>query len=399
MTISELIARRKAGFSLEQPFYTSDDILRLEFERIFSRRWLFAGPAMLIPNPGDYFLVSVLDESIIVVRGDDGVVRAHFNVCRHRGSHICLEPHGRVKQLVCPYHAWVYGLDGKLLSARLTPDDFEKANYNLDAVHVREEQGLLFICLAEQPRDSFDATAAAMREVFGPYDLPRAKIAKHIRYDVKANWKLLRENFWECYHCVPNHPEYCSKVPSAPAAGLPDKQRRNQQRAEQLHEKWRARGLTIASHYSGDDDPWWRCGNGGALEDGAVSNSLDGKPVAPVMGTLPDDYTGYAGMAMPQCFTLEASRDHVVVLRLLPTSPTATAVDIWWLVRGDAVEGRDYDPDNVAAMWKITAEQDWTICESSQAGVKSSRYRPGPYAPVEVGTETFVRWVVNQLRD
>jgi Rieske 2Fe-2S family protein len=362
MTIAELIERRKPGHSLEQPFYTSDEILRLEFERIFSQRWLFAGPAMLIPEPGDYILARILDESIIVVRGDDGNVRAHFNVCRHRGSHICLEQTGRVKQLVCPYHAWVYGLDGKLLSARLTPDDFCKDDYGLDPVHVREEQGLLFICLADEPRDSFDKPAAAMAEVFGPYNLPNAKIAKHVRYDVKANWKLLRENFWECYHCVPNHPEYCSKVPAAQAAGLPDKQRLNTQRAEQLQEKWRQQGVPIASHYSGDDDPWWRCGSDGALEQGAVSNSLDGGPVAPVMGTLPADFTGYMGMAMPQCFTLEGSRDHVVTLRLLPTS---TAVDIWWLVRGDAVEGRDYDPDTVAAMWKITAEQDWKICESS----------------------------------
>lgn len=398
--IDELIERRRPGYCLEQPFYSDWEILKLEFERIFSKRWLFAGPGHLIPNPGDYFLMPLLQESIIVVRGKDGKVHAHFNVCRHRGSHICLEPRGHVKQLVCPYHAWVFALDGKLLSARMMPDNFCKEENGLHSLLAREEQGLVFVCMSDPPRDSFDEVAAGMAKILGRHDLPHAKIAKYMRYDVKANWKLLRENFWECYHCVPNHPEYCSRVPSAAAYGLPDKLQQLADRAKELRAEWeKIEAPGIAGFVPSEDDPWARVGGGGILADDAESNSVDGKGVAPIMGTISPQYRGYVGMAMPHCFTLEGSRDHVVTLRLLPTSPTTTAVDMWWLVRGDAVEGRDYDPDNVAEMWKRTGEQDWRVCESNQAGVMSTRYRSAPYAPVENGTESFVRWVVNQLRD
>lgn len=396
-SIDQLIARRKPGYSLEQPFYTDPRILELEFDRIFSRRWLFACPAALIPGMGDYALVQVLRESIIIVRGDDGVVRGFFNVCRHRGSHICLEPRGSVKQLVCPYHAWVYDLHGRLKSARMTAEDFDLEANGLHPVHVREEQGLIFMCLADEPRDDFAPAAAGMADAFARHEIHRTKVASHERYDVKANWKLLRENFWECYHCVPNHPEYCSKVPSAAAYGIPHRQEELAAKGERQREQWDALGISSEAYYSGDLDPWFRCGGGGQLADGAVSNSIDGQAVAPLLGTLPEAYTGYIGMAMPQNFTLEGSRDHIVTLRLLPLDPLTTAVDIWWLVRDDAQQGRDYDPDQVAQMWKRTAEQDWTICEANQAGVLSSRYAPGQYTPVEEHTDRFVTWVLAQL--
>lgn len=162
LDIQQLIDRHVPGFALERDFYVHPDVLELEFERIFSRRWLFTCPAAAVKHAGDYLLVPLFQESTIVARSHDGVLRGFFNVCRHRGSHICTKPRGKVKSLVCPYYACVYDLDGKLISARLIKKDFDLDSHNLIPVHLREEQGLVFICLAVEPRDDFSPLADAV---------------------------------------------------------------------------------------------------------------------------------------------------------------------------------------------------------------------------------------------
>ncbi|MBM3459498.1 MAG: aromatic ring-hydroxylating dioxygenase subunit alpha [Armatimonadetes bacterium] len=387
--LTGLIARRKPGWSLEQPFYNHPEIHAADLERVFRRNWLFVGHANRIPNPGDYFLHQFDQDSLLFLRGDDGVVRGLFNMCRHRGSLVCLEAQGHVARLVCPYHQWVYDRDGALVGAASMPEGFERAEFGLAPFQVRVVEGLIFMCLAETP-PPFEEIETAIRGHLEPYELESAQICHTRTYQVRANWKLMEENFRECYHCPVGHPEYCSIV-------MPVGETREQIaafRAEQ-HERWARAGLSLLD-IGFQSENGFHCARY-PMRRGYVSESLDGGPVAPPMGRLTDPDAGILAIVMFPNFWFEASGDHAVSMRRTPLSPTMCEVEASWLVRGDAVVGRDFDVDRVTAFWRITGEQDWTLCENNQAGVNSSRYRPGPYATVERGPETFVQWYLGQL--
>ena len=149
---AQLIGQHKPGYSLAQPFYTDTDIFSLEWQHIWKKYWLFVGTTAEIPKPGDYFTYTASNDCIIIIRGDKGEVFAHYNTCRHRGSLICLEEKGHTPKLMCPYHQWVYGKDGKLLNARLMPDDFDKSNHGLHPVSLKVADGLIFISLSNDPQ-------------------------------------------------------------------------------------------------------------------------------------------------------------------------------------------------------------------------------------------------------
>ena len=147
---AELVSRQKSGWSLERPFYLDSAIFELDVERVWHRQWLFAGHANSLAKSGDYFLVEVGGESLILIRDQCDLIHALINSCRHRGSRVCIEPAGNKRSLVCPYHQWVYGHDGTLLSARLMGEDFDKSRFGLRRIHAREVEGLIFICFAAE---------------------------------------------------------------------------------------------------------------------------------------------------------------------------------------------------------------------------------------------------------
>jgi len=389
--IDDLIAARRAGWSLDQPFYTDPAVFERDLERVFRRYWLFAGHSAQIPHPGDYFTYAIGDDSVIVLRGDDGQARALYNTCRHRGSAICTEPSGHVKKLVCPYHQWVYERDGALAAARFMPEDFDKSGFGLHRAPLREVEGLIFLSLADDPPD-FDPVEQDYRPYLKPYGLTRAKICHRARYNLRTNWKLITENFRECYHCGGGHPEYCRAVIGASMKDSPEEM---QAVWKERTEHWQRLGLeTRAVHFTPDT---WHHVTRYPFRPGFVSESLDGKPVAPLMGDLTDRDAGVFAIVQYPNFWLEASSDYCWTMRTTPLAPTRTLVDLAWLVREDAVEGVDYEVERVIAFWKATGEQDWKLCEDNQAGVHSSRYRPGPYAPCESGVETFIQWYLKQM--
>lgn len=198
---------RTPGWSLPQEAYTDPAIFAADLERVFYAHWLFAGHTAELDAAGRYLVVAVGTEQVIVVRDSDGTVRAHHDVCAHRGSRVAPDRRGQVKAFVCPYHQWVYALDGTLRSARLMGDCFATASYRLAPVAVRETAGLVFVCLAESP-PSFDDFAAALEPRLGPHGLADARVVVRYSYRVAANWKTLVENNRECYHCAGSHPEF-----------------------------------------------------------------------------------------------------------------------------------------------------------------------------------------------
>ena len=204
--VLSLLAERRRGFSLPQAFYVDDELFEADLEAVFGTDWIFACNGCEIPKPGDYLTLEIGRNSVIVLRSRDGEVRAFHNTCRHRGSRICLTEKGRASRLVCPYHQWVYELDGRLLNARQMPEGFDKSGYGLKPARVEVVCGLVYVSIGDDP-----PSLARYRDAVTPYIAPhrpdRTKVAFEMTIIEEANWKLVIENNRECYHCAANHPE------------------------------------------------------------------------------------------------------------------------------------------------------------------------------------------------
>jgi phenylpropionate dioxygenase-like ring-hydroxylating dioxygenase large terminal subunit len=390
INVEQLLESYKPGWGLEQPFYTDATIFDLEWQHIWKKYWLFAGTAAEIPKPGDYFTYNAQNDSIIIIRGNKGEVYAHYNTCRHRGSLICLEEKGNAPKLICPYHQWVYDKDGALLKSRLMPDDFDRSAHGLHPVNVQVAEGLIFISFAQNPPD-FSEVIKDYAPFLAPYKISQAKVAFKKRYELNTNWKLVAENFRECYHCGPAHPEYCSAVIGANLRESVD---------EVLAERrvaWQSKGLAIDTVDFENDSFHFAIRY--PLRPGVLSYSLDGKSVATPMGDHKDFDAGVLGLVLYPGFWMDAVSDYMWTMRLMAVSPSKTIIDLTWLVDGKAKENIDYTPERLIEFWKITGEQDWELCENNFRGVESSHYQPGPYAPAELDVAKFVEWYLERLRE
>jgi Rieske 2Fe-2S family protein len=394
--LEALIRTRQPMRPLPRDFYVSADVFAADMDRIFSRTWLFAGYACWVPNPGDWFTYALGHDSIVFVRDERSKLRAYHNTCRHRGSAICRSEFGKSTRFVCPYHQWTYGLDGRLMMNTEEEFGVDRAKLSLHPVAMRDVEGLIFFCLADDP-PSFDAAAKDIGTRLRPHGFDRAKTAKAISYDVKANWKLVFENNRECYHCPANHPDYTRATYDV---GRTDPRRSAEIR--KLTEKANARfarlGLDTGDEFSNMTGAYWRA-NRTPMADGWVTQSLDGRPVAPLMGDLKENDAGTVRNIVYPNFWQHASDDHAVGTRITPVGPDLCKVDVYWLVHKDAVEGRDYTLDRLLPFWKDVSEQDWQICEDNQKGVRSSRYEPGPYSNIkETNVAHFVDWYLDELK-
>lgn len=389
LNLPSLLERHKPGWGLEQPFYTGQEIFDLEWQNIWKEYWLFAGTTAEIPKAGDYFTYQAHTDSIIIIRGDKGEVHAHYNSCRHRGSLICLDEKGNAPKLMCPYHQWVYNKDGSLFRARMMPDDFERSSFGLHSVHVRVVNGLIFVSLAPNPPD-FSGVARDYSPFLSPYKIDQAKVACKKRYDLRTNWKLIAENFRECYHCGVAHPEYCGAV-----IGANLRENAEEVTAERRVE-WQNKGLaTKAIDFEHDS---FHFAIRYPLRPGVLSYSLDGKAVARPMGDHKDFDAGVLGLVVYPNFWMDSVSDYMWTMRLTPVSPSRTMIDLTWLVDSEAVEGVDYTVERLTDFWRVTGEQDWKLCENNFKGIESSKYHPGPYAPVEKDVVKFIDWYLKRMR-
>lgn len=404
--IKERIASRRPEHGLPRPFYHEELLYRTEMEYIWRGGWLFAGHSCQIPNPGDYFLYDVGEDSVIIVRDDGGQVHALYNVCRHRGSLICEASEGHVKRFICPYHQWTYDRDGRLLLYRGMQDGLDKSELGLHRAHAREVEGMIFISLAPQPPD-FEAAAATIGPVARPQGLARAKVAKIMDFDVHANWKLVWENNRECYHCNVNHPQYIKA--NFDHYNTDDTIERVALHlnlvTERSEAKWAEMGLEVRAEtgmteFPDPENNIWYAANRTPLVDGYVSETMDGKQVAPLMGDYTDPDVGTMRARMLPNFWIHASCDHSVAVRLTPNGLDHTAIRMIWLVDEKAEEGKDYDLDTLLPFWLLTAEQDWAICVNQQRGVSSHAYTPGPLSTYkEYNLDRFLRWYLKQMEN
>ena len=273
-----LLAERRPYFSLPQPFYNDPEVFRMDLEAIFHKRWIFAGAECEIPNAGDYFTLAIGPTPLVVLRDQDGAIRAFFNTCRHRGSKICLADKGAVRRLVCPYHQWTYDLSGRLDASGRMHDDFDRGEYSLRPVHARAAGGTIYICLADEPPD-FDAYGASIEPFLAPHDLPDAKVAHRTQVIVKGNWKLVMENSRECFHCPARHHELMNFFLHDYNFEEPG----NDDVVSQFWQRCAALGL-VSEAREGDDFRVVRL----PLKKGALSSTMDGSSaVSRLLGTMP----------------------------------------------------------------------------------------------------------------
>ncbi len=393
--VHELLGRQPPGHALLQPFYTSPDIYRLDVERFLMRHWICAGHESSIPKPGDYFLFELDRESIIIVRGQDNVVRALVNVCRHRGSRICSQQTGHARNglLVCPYHAWAYNTDGRLRNARLMQEGFDVEAHGLDQIALRVIEGLIFVTFAETPLN-LSQVEETVRTSLGAYGWGSAKVIHQAIYPLNANWKLAVENQMECYHCAPAHPDY-TRLHSQARPGVCELTAAMEARTQGLGIRIPQRDQWALQARANEEADY--CARYAMWGD-AVTASEDGKAVAPLMGrfTAQDGGTTFV-YAGPVSFFLAYS-DYGAIFRYTPRSLDETELHVTWLVNGDAEEGVDYDVERVTWLWRVTAAADKQIIEQNHLGVSSRYYRPGPYAlPIENSSRRFAEWVLHDI--
>ncbi len=393
-TIDELIAGQKPGYALEQRFYTDPEIYDLEIERVVSRNWILAGHQSELPEPGDFKVLNVANESAIIVRGSDGQLRAFANVCRHRGSLVCLETEGHVKKFSCPYHGWMYDIDGNLTAARSMPSDFDKSEHGLNAVSLEIIHGLVFICFCDNPL-SVDNARRDLAEPMAIFDFENLKIAAHKSYDIAANWKLSIENYQECYHCATAHPEYAQMHTL-----MVEREKRERLQGHML-DKMDSCGIrNIEVDHADTDALPGELGyaySRTALFEGYLTGSKEGKPVAPLLG----DITNYDGGASDFSFGafsfLLAYSDYVVAYVFTPVDMNSSKCDIYWFVRGDAQAGKDYDVDQLTWLWDVTTEADKTIIANNSRGIHSRYYKPGPFSEMERLERRYIEWILQEL--
>lgn len=391
--LRRLLDERKPGFSLPQDFYLSPDIFALEMEAIFAADWIFACNGSEIARPGDFVTLEIGDNSVIVLRDRNGLIRAYHNTCRHRGSRLCNAEAGRVTRLTCPYHQWVYELDGRLLRARQMPEGFDTAPYGLAEVKVEVICGMVYLSLAEAPPD-LARFRAGVTPYIAPHHPQRTKVAHSATIIEEANWKLVIENNRECYHCVGNHPELLVTLVEFALPEDAAAQQSFQAVMDEATTKWDGLGLP---HRPADGGHEFRCIRL-PFNAGAQSFTMDGASgCRKLLGDFTDPALGSVRMFRVPNNWNHFLADHILHFRVLPLAPDRTAVRTTWLVHEDAVEGVDYDIERLTEVWSKTNDQDKILAENNHRGIRSRAYRPGPLAPSEFMLRNFAQWYAEKM--
>ncbi|WNG85530.1 aromatic ring-hydroxylating dioxygenase subunit alpha [Mycobacterium sp. ITM-2016-00317] len=358
-------------------YYTSAEVFAAEQEHIFEAMWFCAARSADLADPGRFKKVQVGRESVLLVRGRDGLLRAFLNVCRHRGAQLCVEGEGEVKRtLRCPYHSWTYALDGRLVAApnigTLTDGEgapIDRYRYGLVPVALTEWLGYAWVCLADTPPPFEDVMAETARTLGDPdavnrYGIGGLDVGHRVVYDVAANWKLIVENFMECYHCSTIHPELVGVLPEF------------------------ARGVAAQSNI----------GLGAQFGSGVAGFTVGGGAGFERLPGISDeqDRRYFAITVKPTVF-LNLVPDHVIFHRMYPVAPDRTVVECDWLYTGDVV-GSARDVSNSVELFHRVNLQDFEACERTQPAMSSRAYRDGGVlVPAEHHLAEFHSWVVSRL--
>jgi Rieske 2Fe-2S family protein len=371
------VARRELVESLiptlPGAFYVDPEIFEAEQRDVFSRQWICTVRSIELEEPGSFQTFDVGGESVIVTRDQEGRINAFLNVCRHRGSRICGEPAGSVRRTFqCPYHAWSYTLDGRLAGApNLTSfSDLDPAEFGLIKVDLREWLGYAWLCLADRLPSFEESVQRQVTERFGDaeaidrYGLDQLAVGRRIEYDVRANWKLIVENFMECYHCATLHPELVTVLPE------------------------------FKRGYATQD----KVGYGAEFGDGIKGFTFDGREgFEPLSGLAVDQDRRYYGMTVKPQAIINLAPDHAIFHRICPVAVDRTVVRCDWLFAPNVVDsGADLGPS--VELFHRVNQQDFRAVEACQPAMGSRAYADGGvFVPAEHHIADFHRWLREQL--
>src|SRR4029077_9638891 len=336
--------------SLPRKYFVSPDIFAREQSDILSKRWLLVGHQSQIPKPGDYFLAAIGGESVIVTRDQKSQVRGFYNVCRHRGTRLKEDACGHASAIQCPYHAWTYALDGRLIGAPHMDDvpGFDKADYSLHRVDLGLWDGFIFVNLEKNP-EPLEKWFWPLKGKFSHWNMSILQPAKRIDYDVRANWKLMFENYSECYHCPGVHPQL----------------------------------QKVSPYDSAENDLREGPFLGGFMKiNPGKSLTMSGNACAAFIGEIENLQQVFYYSIFPNML-LSLHPEYVMVHQLWPQSPERTLIVCDWLFHPDAFNRPDFEPNDAIEFWDMTNKQDWHVCELSQQGIASRAYEPGPYSSRE----------------
>jgi Rieske 2Fe-2S family protein len=358
--------------SLRQKYFVSPEVFADEQKKIFSKQWLLVGHQSQIPDAGDYIVQQVIGESLIVIRDKSEEIHGFLNVFRHRGTRLKEDTCGHAAAIQCPYHAWTYGLDGRLIGAPHMDEvqGFDKADYSLHSVNLGLWEGFSFVNLgnASTERRGYKSDAATGRDgfvsledwfaplkgKFSHWNMSILRPAKRVEYHVRANWKLMFENYSECYHCPGVHP-MLSKVSPYDSA-----------------ENDLAEGPFLGGFMKiNPGKSLSMSGNACALQI-EHDHEHDKESTQRVFY-----YSIFPNML------LSLHPEYVMVHQLWPQSPERTLIVCDWFFHPEAFTRKDFNPEDAIEFWDMTNKQDWHVCELSQQGIASRAYEPGPYSPRE----------------
>jgi Rieske 2Fe-2S family protein len=275
------------------------------------------------------------------------------------------------------------------------PDDFRREEFGLHRLSLDEIHGLMFVCFSKDP-PSLDAAKRDLAAPMAMFDFANLKVAASRVYPIAANWKLSIENYQECYHCAPAHPEYARMHTL-----MLDRKKRPRVQAEM---KSRMPGCGLREYtfdFSDTDAPEGEQGyaySRTAMFEGYLTGSRNGRPLAPLLGDLKDYDGGASDFTFGPFSFLLAYSDHVVAYVFTPVDQGHCECRIYWLVRGDAVEGKDYDVDELVWLWDITTQADKKIIVDNWKGINSRFYRPGRFSGMEAAEQRWIQWVLHELR-
>ena len=373
---------RKAPRPLDGRLYTDPDVFDEEMERIFSRAWVCAGRLEELDEPGSFVTREIGGESVIAVRtaadagggesnGDGAAVgaaasglAAFYNVCRHRGSRVVDECAGRTRVFQCPYHAWTYGLDGRLVGAPHMGQDFDAKSAGLVPVRIGALNGFFYLSLADDGPPL--AEVAADLPDLSRFTLERLVCGERREYEARANWKILCENYNECYHCAVVHPEL----------------------------------NRVSDYRNGGNLETGRFFVGGpmTLNDGCDTMTASGRSNRPDLPAIDiPDRTSVQYYHVYPNLLISLHRDYVVTHTLWPIAADRTRIVCEWLFDPDTAAAPGFDPGDAVDFWRLVNSQDWDICARTQLGVASRGYRPTAYEDSEACIQVFDGWYLDQM--
>ena len=371
---------KRAEPSLPASWYYDADHYQTELERIFYRDWLYVCHASSLAEPRQFRRFDIGRQSILLVRDHDGALRGYHNSCRHRGSALCTEHEGRLrsKLIVCPYHQWSYALDGRLaaVSSHAEATDFDKADYPLFEVAVSEWRGGVYVCLADDPPD-FEQGFVRGNDRIENWPMADLVVGHRWHKTMACNWKVFWENFNECLHCPNIHPELCELVPIYG------------RRISYFRDEpnW--------AQHRDDDDPKYR----GGLRDGAETWSTSGRAGNVRFDSLSDEEIARGQsyfVSLPSVF-IAAHVDYMRTVRILPTGPEETAIDVEWLFPPESLTTEGFDIDDITEFAKLVMQQDAEASELNQRGLQALPFEQGVLMPEEHYVKMFQDWVRERL--